>query len=241
MKNSVAIFKNQMKEFKSDWSQWYIFGMFLLGGMLLPFAIDSGLIESDYFVYGYGREITLGVGVMFACGIGILILPAMVANHRSNSYLSNHSMATYLIGIGGFYLSLIMVVGAFFAWRGGLSGLAFGNFLLLILLGAMCSMLVGSMIGFLVKNAKIASMIAIPLGVVVLLFSKFRNGVPAFQGAEALRPILDLFYMNRLNYMLMEREMDIFRDNMLVVLVNIVVLSVLLAVLSKVKGRNVVK
>jgi len=99
-------------------------------------------------------------------------------------------------------------------------------------------MLIGAIIAVLAVDSKTALMASYPFALVFVLVFKYRNGVPAFQMANPIRPFISWFYMERVNHMLVEVHTGDFLIDALVVLGNIAVLVVVVAILHKVKNNN---
>jgi len=230
MRNTIAVFKNQINEFRADKEQMLMFVLF----PLMAF-VQTRVMDMDYGVYPY--QIVTGVAGMFASAILIMLLPQIIAEHRENGSLrfmvmSGIKPGSYLLGIGGFFVILCMAVALFLGWLGEFSGAALVNFLLIMLLGVICSALVAAIVGIVSKNRQKASGIAMPLGFAIALLPMFAEMI------EPLQPILDLLFIERINHMMLGVHTGDFLPDLYVVLANMVVLAVAFSVLFKIKGMK---
>ena len=228
MRNTVAVFKNQFNEFMSDKEQMLMFIMF--PGLAF---FQVRIMDLDYGVYPY--QIATSIGGMFATAIMIMLLPQLIAEHRENGSLrflvmSGVKPISYLLGIGGFFLIINMVVAGFFAWLGEFTGYALVNFIVIMLVGVICTILIGAIIGILSKNRQKALGLAMPVGFGIAFLPMFSAVL------EPLQPVMDLLYVERINNMMMEVHTGNFIGDLYVVLANIAVLTIVFAVLFKMKG-----
>jgi len=223
--NAVAVFRNQFKEFIRDKFQLLFFIIWALVTVAWPVISDLGFGESDN--WDYPRQIAPALGVAVAGGFTIWIFASVVAKHRANGYLSSVKLTSYLLGVSGFYITLSMVMAVFIALVGLLSGLALVNYMLIILLVVICTMLLGAIIGVLSKNKDTALGVSYPLGIVLLGLIKARNGVYALQILDPIRPYIRWLYAERINNMLIEVHTGNFMSDVYVVLGNIAVLAII--------------
>lgn len=230
MRNTIAVFKNQINELLADKEQLLIFIIFPVLGFF-----QTRMVELDEGVYPY--QIVLAVASMFASSVMIMALPQIIAEHRENGSLrfmvmSGIKPTSYLVGVGGFFLVLNILVAGFFAWLGELQGEALWRFLLAFLLAVTCAILVGMVLGVLSKNRQKAISLAMPIGMGIMLLPMFVEII------EPLQPVLEILYIDRVANMMQEIKTGIPLTDMYVVLVNIAVLLLVFAVLFKKKGMK---
>jgi hypothetical protein len=231
VRTALAVFGNQFKEFRSDKMQLIFFFVWAVVTFAWPLISSMGFGEPDN--WDYPRQIAPALGIAVAGGAMLLIFAPVVARHKENGYLLKTKPVSYFLGIGGFYAVLNMIMAVYIALVGALSGLAIVNYMLLLLLATICAMLIGAIIGILSKDDKTALYTSYPLGFAFVMLFKFRNGVPAFQMINPIRPFINWFYMERINYMLIEVLTGFNISDILVLLANIFVLSIAIVVLCK--------
>jgi len=230
MRNTIAIFKNQFNEFAADKEQLMLFVLF--PGLAF---FQARIMDLDEGVYPY--QIVIGIAGMFATAVMIMLIPPIIAEHRENGSLRFMVMSgikplSYLFGIGGFFVVVNMLVGLFFAWLGEFSGVALVNFLLTILLGVICSILIGAIIGIISKNRQKAMGFSMPIGMGLAFLPMFA------QQLESIQPVMNLLYLDRISNMMMAVGTGDFMMDLYVVLANIGVLTLVFAGLFKLKGMK---
>jgi len=228
MRNTIAVFKNQVQEFKADKEQLIIFILFPAMAFF-----QTRMVELDDGVYPY--QIVTAVAGMFVSSIVIMVLPQIIAEHRENGSLrfmvmSGIKPTSYLLGLGGFFLVICMAVALFMAWLGEFTGPVLVNFLLVMLVGLICSTLLAAIIGIVSKNRQKAMGVAMPLGFMIAFLPMLAEML------EPLQSILDLLFVERINHMMIAIHTGDFLADLYVVLGNIAVLTALFAVLFKWKG-----
>lgn len=230
----MSVFANQFKEFRSDKMQLLFYIIWAVVTFAWPLISSMGFGEPEN--WDYPRQIAPALGILVAGGAALFIFAQVVAGHRENGYLSKANPISYFLGVGGFYAVLNMIMAVCIALVGELSGRSMVNYVLLILLATICANLVGAIIGILSKDQKTALLISYPIGLMLVFLFKFRNGVPAVQIINPIRPFISWFYMERINFMLMEVHTGDFLVDVFVVLGNVTVLAIVVAVLYNVKG-----
>ena len=230
MNNTIAVFKNQINEFLADKEQLLMYAIFPLLALL-----QTRVMDLDYGVYPY--QIISVFGAMFTASVMIMLLPAVIAEHRENGSLrfmvmSGIKPGSYLLGIGGFFLLMNMLVALFFAWLGEFTGSALGRFLLTMFLAFVCSTLVAAIIGILSKNRQKAMGLSLPIGMGVAFLPMFAGSI------EPLHAIMDILYIGRINNMMVNVTNQVYYTDLLVVLANIIALLVIFVILFKKKGMN---
>lgn len=228
MRNTIAVFKNQFNEFLADKEILLFFIMF--PGLAF---FQTRIADLDEGVYPY--QIISMLAIMFASSMMIMILPQIIAEHRENGSLrfmvmSGIKPSSYLVGMGGFFLVLNFLVALFFAWLGEFTGMVLVNFLVTILLGVICAILVAGIIGILSKNRQKAIGIAMPLGMGLVFLPMFGELI------KPIQPLMNLLYVERVGQMMMEIQTGGFMMDVVVILANIAVLGIIFGVLFKLKG-----
>ena len=236
MGSFVEVFSKLFNEFRKDKIQLIFFFVWAVVTLAWPTISGMGFGEPDN--WDYPRQIAPALGIVVAGGAMTVIFALVIAKHRENGDWSKVGHLPYFLGIGSFYGVLSIIMAIYTALVGTLSGRALVNYLLIILLATICAMLIGTIIGLLSKDSKTALTASYPVGLALVLLFKFRNGVPAFQMINPIRPFIDWFYMERANYMLVEVRIGDFAIDVLFMLGNIAVLLILLVVICKIKSST---
>lgn len=230
MRNTIAVFKNQLNEFTADKEQLM---MFILFPALAFF--QARIMDLDDGVYPY--QIVKGIASMFASVVMIMFIPPIIAEHRENGSLRFMVMSgikpiSYLLGIGGFFIVINMLVAGFFAWLGEFRGYSLMNFMLTMFLAVSCSILIGAIIGILSKNRQKAIGLSMPIGFGLAMLPMFGEVL------EPIQPFLNILYFERINNMMLEVQTGEFMTDLVIVLANINVLVLIFAGLFKSKGMK---
>ncbi|MCL2532503.1 MAG: hypothetical protein FWE40_10210 [Oscillospiraceae bacterium] len=228
MRGVAAVFRHQFNKFRRDKIQLAVFILWPVLAIALVIVSMLGFGEPNQ--YEHPGQIALGIGVMIAGGylIGFLFAPVMAEN-RESGHLFSVKLPAYLLGAGGFYVLLTTAVATIIALIGGLRGVAFAYYLLILLLSLICTALIGSIIGLLAKSPQWALRIGLPIGVAFGLLLKVRNGVPIPMLAR-VQPFIDWLYTEGLNNMLIEVHTGDIVRSVLVILGNIAVLAIIFGI-----------
>jgi len=236
MKNTLSVFKNQFNAFRPDKFQLLFYLVWAIVTILWPLISGLGFGEAEY--WDYPRQIAPALGLIVAGGLTIWIFASTVTKHAENGDLFRVKLSAYLLGVGGFYLVLNVMMAIFIALVGTLAGFALVNYVLILALTTICTMFIGAIIGILSHNSKMALQISYPIGLVFVMLFKFRNGIPAFQMINPIRSYINWFYMERVNHMLVDVYTGLMISDVMVLLGNIIVLGLIFVVLFKFKVKS---
>jgi len=171
---------------------------------------------------------------MFSGMTPLMITNTAISEDREQKSLRFLVMAgvkpyEYLLGIGGFVLTLCSLVSAVFALIGGFKGMEFFLFTVVLIFGCAASALLGATIGILSKNQQAASAVGTPVFMVLALSPM----LSVFN--ETIRKAAYFLYTYQVNMLVSDFSAGIVKP-LLIILANIVVLIVLFVIAYKRKG-----
>ena len=137
--------------------------------------------------------------------------------------------AEYFIGISGVYLLAALLVSVVFAVIGGFAGIAFGRFILVMFFSSLASLLLGTIVGLLVKNQQAATAIGMPLA---MIFG-FVPMITMFN--EDIKKVFSIFYTQQLSNVINDLSLSIGKP-ILIIITNIVVLLLLFIIIYRKQG-----
>ena len=135
----------------------------------------------------------------------------------------------YLLGIGGVVFIASTLVSLTFGLMGNFSPENFGKFIVVMMIGAVASILLGSTIGIISKNQQAAVGLAIPLAMIL----GFSPMISMFN--ETAKKIFGVLYTQQLNVVVNDFSAALTKP-LLMMLANIVILVILFVVAYTKKG-----
>lgn len=159
MKNSMIIFRKQMKDTGKNLALGIQFVMFPLMAVIMENAIQVEDMPPHFFVSMFA--------VMHIGMAPLNVMAAVISEEKEKNtlrmlFFSSVKPVEYLLGTGGFVFSACMVGAVVFAVLGGYGGVEFLQFLLIMAAGICVSMLLGAVIGIRTKSQISATTIATP-------------------------------------------------------------------------------
>ena len=159
MKNSIIIFRKQVKDTGRNLALGIQFIMFPLMAVIMENAIQVEDMPPHFFV---GMFAVMHIGMAPLNVMAAVISEEKEKNTLRMLFFGSVKPVEYLLGIGGFVFSACMAGTVVFAVVGGYGGVEFLRFLLIMAAGICVSMLLGAMIGILTKSQISATTIATP-------------------------------------------------------------------------------
>lgn len=159
MKNSMIIFRKQMKDTGKNLALCIQFIMFPLMAVIMENAIQVEDLPPHFFV---GMFAVMHIGMAPLNVMAAVISEEKEKNTLRMLFFSSVKPVEYLLGTGGFVFSACMVGAVVFAVLGGYGGVKFLQFLLIMASGICVSMLLGAVIGIRTKSQISATTIATP-------------------------------------------------------------------------------
>ncbi|WP_410495076.1 ABC transporter permease [Cellulosilyticum sp. ST5] len=161
-----AIFIKQIKDTLKDTQVLVLYIVYPLLGFIMVTAIAPQVGEENFFI-----KIFASMHMVF---LPIVATASVVAEEKEKStlkvlMLANVKPITYLIGVGSFIFLGTHLGTLCFAIMGKWSGGSFVSFIMNMMLGSICSMLIGFIVGLVAKNQMGATALTVPLGLVLSL------------------------------------------------------------------------
>jgi ABC-2 type transport system permease protein len=214
-----AIFNKQLKDTLKNRSVLIQFLMFPIMAIIMQNSVKMQGMPENYFVTLFAS--------MYIAMAPITSMAAIISEEKEKNTLrvllmSNVKPMEYLIGVGG-YVCLICMMGSFvFAAVGHYHGVALFQFLGVMLIGIMISILIGSAIGTWSKNEMMATSLAVPI---MMIFS-FLPMLATFNGA--IKKVSIFAYSQQIYSLISEvGKLQISTECILVVCVNFLIILAL--------------
>jgi len=135
----------------------------------------------------------------------------------------------YLLGTGSVTFFAAVPVSLLFAIMGGFSGTELFKFMLIMLLSSLASILLGAIVGIIVKNQQSATALGMPVAMIL----GFTPMITMFN--QTIRRLFSVFYTQQLSEVINDLSANLSKP-ILIVLGNIAVLTVLFILLYKHSG-----
>ncbi|MBD5486000.1 MAG: ABC transporter permease [Lachnospiraceae bacterium] len=193
MKNSIIIFRKQVKDTGRNLALGIQFIMFPLMSIIMENAIQVEDMPPHFFV---GMFAVMHIGMAPLNVMAAVISEEKEKNTLRMLFFGSVKPVEYLLGIGGFVFSACMAGTVVFAVVGGYGGVEFLRFLLIMAAGICVSMLLGAVIGILTKSQISATTIATP----TMMVFAFLPMLAMFN--ETIAKVADYAYSQQVQLML---------------------------------------
>ena len=193
MKNSIIIFRKQVKDTGRNLALGIQFIMFPLMAVIMENAIQVEDMPPHFFV---GMFAVMHIGMAPLNVMAAVISEEKEKNTLRMLFFGSVKPVEYLLGIGGFVFSACMAGTVVFAVVGGYGGVEFLRFLLIMAAGICVSMLLGAVIGILTKSQISATTIATP----TMMVFAFLPMLAMFN--ETIAKVADYAYSQQVQLML---------------------------------------
>ena len=193
MKNSIIIFKKQIKDTGKNIALLIQFVMFPLMAVIMENAIQLDNMPEHFFA---------GMFAVMHIGMAPLnVTTAIISEEKEKNTLrmllfANIEPTEYLIGIGGYVFSACMVGTVVFDILFGHRGKEFIFFLLIMAVGILVSMLLGAVIGIWSKSQIAATTISTP----VMMVFAFLPMIAMFN--DTIAKVADIAYSQHIQILL---------------------------------------
>lgn len=161
----MAILKKQLKDTPKNKAVLIQFVMFPFLTLIMQNTVKFPDLQHNYFVLMFA---TMYVGMAPLTSAAAIIAEEKEKNTLRMLMMSNVKAGEYLLGVGIYVFVLCMAGAAVFAGIGGYTGGAWVQFMLVMAVGIMTSLMLGAAIGTWSKNQMSESSVTVP---VMMVFS----------------------------------------------------------------------
>ncbi|MCL2322213.1 MAG: ABC transporter permease [Oscillospiraceae bacterium] len=165
MNKILAIFKKQLKDTLKNKVTLLQFVLFPVMAFFLTEFIAKGTVglPENYFVIMFG---TMYAGLVPLVNMAVIISEEREKYSLKMLIMCNVKPFQYLVGVGAYVLILCTFGAVAFALIGGYSGVEALRFVLIMVLGFIASILLGSAIGIFSKNQGASTALAMPIAMI---------------------------------------------------------------------------
>ena len=190
-----AIFIKQLKDTIKNMQVLVLYIIYPLIGLIMMTTVAPAMGKGNFLIKIFAS--------MHMVYLPIVATASVVAEEKEKNtlkvlMLANVKPITYLLGVGSFIFLGTHIGTLCFAILGGWSGGAFVSFVLSMMLGSICSILIGFTVGLVARNQTGATGLAVPIG---LIFSFLPMLASFNQGIEKIAKIA---YSQQISYLLNE-------------------------------------
>ena len=193
MKNSILIYKKQVKDTGKNIALLIQFVMFPLMAVIMENAIQLEDMPEHFFV---GLFAVMHIGMAPLNVTAAIISEEKEKNTLRTLLFANIKPMEYLIGIGSYVFSACMMGAVIFGLLGGYRGKEFALFLLIMAAGVIVSMLIGAVIGIRSKSQIAATAVMTP----VMMVFAFLPMLAMFN--DTVAKVADIAYSQQIQLML---------------------------------------
>ncbi len=219
LRKTVAIFKKQIKDTLKNRTVLIQFIMFPLLTIIIHNAMQVEGLPKNYFVVLFA---TMYIGMAPLTGMAVIISEEKEKNTLRVLMMSNVRAGEYLIGVGAYIFLLCMLGAVVFGIVGNYQGSELLQFLFVMSIGILTSLLMGAAIGTWSKNQMSATSITIPI---MMIFS-FLPMLAMFN--ESIAKVSRFIYSQQINDLMNSiGAIELNSENVLVITVNMAVVIAL--------------
>lgn len=217
-----AVLNKQIKDTFKNKEVLIQFIMFPLLAIIMEKAINSNEIPKNYFVILFS---TMYIGMAPLVSMASIISEEKEQNTLRVLMMSNVKSGEYLMGIGIYVFALCMAGVAIFSSVGQFRGAEIIEFLIIMAIGILTSIFLGSAIGIWCKNQMATTSMTIPI---MMIFS-FLPMISMFN--DKVKLISRLTYSQQVNNLINSLgEQNLNYENIVVILGNMAVMIILFTI-----------
>ena len=225
MNNIVAIFKKQLKDTLKNKTVFIQFAMFPAMTLIMNNAIKMQEMPENFFVNLFA---TMYIGMAPLMSIASIISEEKENNTLRVLIMSNVKPYEYLLGIGSYVWFACMLGGVVICIAGGYNLQTGIEFMGIMAIGILTSLLIGAIIGIWSKTQMMAISIAVP---VMLIFS-FVPMLSMFN--STIEKIAKIIYSEQISHMLSQiNSLQLNATNIGVIAMNIFIAAVIFIIVFK--------
>lgn len=212
-----GIFEKQVKDILKNIQVLVLFLVFPIVALVMTNAIPEEMGQSTFFI-----SIFASMHFVFTPLVAVV---SIIAEEKEKGTLrtlimSNVKPLDYLISIGGCMFVCTAISGLSFALIGGYTGERLVNFIIAMVIGSSCSIILGLTLGGFSKNTAAANALAVPIG---MIFG-FLPMIAAFN--DIVMKISKFTYGQQVSNLIASTSLDISLSSALIILANLFIIFI---------------
>ncbi|MDE6944512.1 MAG: ABC transporter permease [Lachnospiraceae bacterium] len=229
MKNTIIIYRKQLKDTGKNMALWIQFVMF---------PVMAAIMENSIRVEGMPEHFFVGMFTVMHVGMAPLtVSAAIISEEKEKNTLrmlrfANVKPLEYLCGTGGFVFTACMAGGVAFGFLGGYMGEKLLLFCLIMAAGILASMLFGAAIGVWSRTQIAATAVVTPM---MMVFA-FLPMLAMFN--QTIEKIADIAYSQHIQLLLnsLNAGTPAEAKNVIVIAANVMIAAVLFGIAYRRRG-----
>ena len=229
MKNTIIIYRKQLKDTKNNVALWIQFVMF---------PVMAAIMENSIRVEGMPEHFFVGMFTVMHVGMAPLTVSAAIISEEKEKntlrmlLFANVKPLEYLCGTGGFVFTACMAGGVAFGFLGGYTGEKLLLFCLIMAAGILASMLFGAAIGVWSRTQIAATAVMTP----VMMVFAFRPMLAMFN--QTIEKIADIVYSQHIQLLMnsLNAGTPAEAKNVIAIAANVMIAAVLFGIAYRRRG-----
>lgn len=229
MKNTIIIYRKQLKDTKNNVALWIQFVMF---------PVMAAIMENSIRVEGMPEHFFVGMFTVMYVGMAPLTVSAAIISEEKEKntlrmlLFANVKPLEYLCGTGGFVFTACMAGGVAFGFLGGYTGEKLLLFCLIMAAGILASMLFGAAIGVWSRTQIAATAVMTP----VMMVFAFLPMLAMFN--QTIEKIADIAYSQHIQLLMnsLNAGTPAEAKNVIAIAANVMIAAVLFGIAYRRRG-----
>ena len=229
MKNTIIIYRKQLKDTKNNVALWIQFVMF---------PVMAAIMENSIRVEGMPEHFFVGMFTVMHVGMAPLTVSAAIISEEKEKntlrmlLFANVKPLEYLCGTGGFVFTACMAGGVAFGFLGGYTGEKLLLFCLIMAAGILASMLFGAAIGVWSRTQIAATAVMTP----VMMVFAFLPMLAMFN--QTIEKIADIVYSKHIQLLMnsLNAGTPAEAKNVIAIAANVMIAAVLFGIAYRRRG-----
>lgn len=229
MKNTIIIYRKQLKDTKKNVALWIQFVMF---------PVMAAIMENSIRVEGMPEHFFVGMFTVMHVGMAPLTVSAAIISEEKEKntlrmlLFANVKPLEYLCGTGGFVFTACMAGGVAFGFLGGYTGEKLLLFCLIMAAGILASMLFGAAIGVWSRTQIAATAVMTP----VMMVFAFLPMLAMFN--QTIEKIADIAYSQHIQLLMnsLNAGTPAEAKNVVAIAANVMIAAVLFGIAYRRRG-----
>ncbi len=229
MKNTIIIYRKQLKDTKNNVALWIQFVMF---------PVMAAIMENSIRVEGMPEHFFVGMFTVMHVGMAPLTVSAAIISEEKEKntlrmlLFANVKPLEYLCGTGGFVFTACMAGGVAFGFLGGYTGEKLLLFCLIMAAGILASMLFGAAIGVWSRTQIAATAVMTP----VMMVFAFLPMLAMFN--QTIEKIADIVYSQHIQLLMnsLNAGTPAEAKNVIAIAANVMIAAVLFGIAYRRRG-----